>query len=121
MAGMLQRLRERYGERKRTRELARAAFRFDKAENPEPYKDQVKRVLLSLPLIGAVGSIIPLFTLGPDFIWLGISPLVVQLTLATHTNKITYLFRVKEGDTALQKDPEGTMELLGQQRREIEN
>jgi len=49
MTGPLQRLKERHRERKRVRELARAAFRFDRAENPEPYRAQMKRFLITLP------------------------------------------------------------------------
>jgi len=120
MTGPLQRLKERHRERKRVRELARAAFRFDRAENPEPYRAQMKRFLITLPLVGALGSTIPLLTLGPDFIWLGVAPLAVHLTIGTQANRLVYLYRVEDGATALQQDPQGTLELLSQQCREIE-
>jgi len=120
MAGELDRLRKRSRDALRARALSKAAFKFDKTQNPEDYKDRVKRFLISLPLLGGLGSIIPLFLLGPDFTWLGLTPLAVQLAIGTQANKITYLYRVKDGETALQQDPEGTRELLSQQRREIE-
>jgi len=120
MTSELDRLRERSRKNLRLRALSRGAFRMDRAQNPEPYRERVKRFLVGLPIVGALGATIPLFLLGPDFICLGLAPLAAHLAIGSQVNRLTYFYRVRDGETVLQQHPEKADELLAEIPKEIE-